>query len=236
MSIENLVQDYIERAQPWIDQWGLLAVGFGILAETLLFAGVFIPGFSILVTAGLMSAEGLLNPWATLLTAFAGGFIGDQAAYALGRLMGDRLLARHRGVLAKLRYALTHEGGYILLWYHYVSPLRIVMPYVAGSLFYPRLRWVVLDSIGLALWICFGFGIGFVAMGPLKHFGDLGYYVIFGFIVLMIAFSCWRIIRMLIRKETVAEMFAEEAELAAAQADRGEKLTRRLHNSGKADS
>jgi membrane protein DedA with SNARE-associated domain len=220
MSIENLVQDYMQRAQPWIDNWGLWAIGAGILGETLLFAGVFIPGFSILVTAGLMSADGRLNPWATLVTALAGGVIGDQTAYLIGRLMGERLLARHRHALAKMRYALTHEGGYILLWYHYVSPLRIVMPYIAGSLRYPRLRWLLFDTLGLALWVAFGFGIGYVAHGPLKRFGDLGYVVVFGAILLMVLFSVWRLVKLLSGRLTAEQIFAEEAEMAGRVLER----------------
>jgi membrane protein DedA with SNARE-associated domain len=214
MSIEHLVSDYMHRAEPWIASYGLYAVGLGILGETLLFAGVFIPGFSILVAAGLLAARGDLNPWATILVAILGGIVGDQTAYTLGRLMGDRLLGRHVRAQQRLSYALTHEGGFILLWYHYVSPMRIVMPYLAGSLRYPRGRWLLFDSIGLTLWVFFGFGLGYVAMGPLKRFGDAGYYVIFAAIFGMMLFTIWRLARLLLRKESPADLFAQEVEQA----------------------
>lgn len=226
MAIDEIAARFMEEAQPIIERWGLLAVGLGILSETLLFVGVFVPGFSLLVTAGMLAKQGALNPWAVYGVALAGGIIGDQTAYVIGRTMGGRLLRRHGKAMHRLRYALTHEGGYILLWYHYVAPLRIVIPYIAGSVNYPRGRWVVFDTIGLALWVGFAFSIGYVAMGPLMRFGNLGYYAVMVAVAAMFVYTGWKIYRLLRYRETPEDMVGEEAELGAgfvARVDQAER-------------
>src|SRR5688500_8877698 len=94
MSIDSQIHDYVAKGSQWIAQYGVLAVGLGIFAETFLFVGLFIPGFAMLITAGLMCAQGDLSIPATLTSAMAGGLIGDGIAYAMGRIWGDRLLHR----------------------------------------------------------------------------------------------------------------------------------------------
>ena len=50
--------------------------------------------------------------------------------------------------------------------------LRVVVPYLAGSVGYPLPRWLALDTLGLAGWIAFGFSLGYFAEGPLSRMGD----------------------------------------------------------------
>jgi membrane protein DedA with SNARE-associated domain len=212
---EDFATHYMHVAEPYIKQWGLLAVGGGILCETLLIAGFFVPGFAILITSGMMAAQGSLSPWQTIAAGIAGGFIGDQVAYAVGYLMGDRLLHNQPGALKKLGDAFTKKGGYILLWFHIVGPLRMVIPCVAGSLRFSFLRWLVLDTIGLVLWILFGFYLGWFTVGPLKRYGAIASYVIFGAVILLIVYTLWKIVELFIRREKPRDLLEDEAELAA---------------------
>ena len=196
MLMDQVITEALEKGQPIIHQWGLLAIGGGILCETLFFAGLFIPGFSILVAAGFLAAEGTLNVWAAIGVAMLGGIMGDQTAYAIGRLTGDRFLKRRSRVTLRLREAIRREGTGVMLWYHFVSPMRAVMPYLAGSLAYPWSRWLVYDSLGLALWILCGFGFGYLAYSPFKHFGDAGFHAALTLVIGMIIFTVWRLVRM----------------------------------------
>jgi membrane-associated protein len=195
MSIAEYVIDAVEKGQPIIQQWGLLAVAFSMFCETLFCAGIFFPGFCILAAAGFLAAKGSLNPWAAFAVALLGGILGAQIAFQLGRLTGDRFLKRRSKVVQRLRAALEREGNSVLLWYHHVSPMRAVMPYLAGSMGFGWARWLTWDAIGLALWVMFAFGLGYLAYGPLQHFGDAGFYSVLVIVALMIAFTVWRVTR-----------------------------------------
>lgn len=231
MSIGAHIHDYVEQGSHWIAQYGLLAVGMGIFAECFLLVGLFIPGFAMLITAGLMCAQGDLSIVGTLTAAMIGGFVGDVVAYVLGYQWGDRLLGRHKRSLDRLQRALSHQGGFILLWFHFIGPMRMVVPYLAGSLRFPPARWLLFNTVGLAVWVAFAFTLGYVAMGPLKRFGDLSYYVIFGAIIVMIVYTVWKVVEVLRRKETPAQAIGHEADLAEELEEKIEAIEERIEHS-----
>jgi membrane protein DedA with SNARE-associated domain len=200
MSIPEFVAHAVDKGQPFIEQWGLIAIGCSILCETLFFAGVLLPGFSIVAAAGYLAARGHLNAWAAIGSAMLGGLIGAQLAYLTGRLTGERFLRRRSRVVQRLRQAIQREGAAVILWYHHVSPMRAVLPYLAGSMGYPWQRWLTFDSLGLALWVGFAFGLGFIAQGPLEHLGPAGYYAVMGLVLAMLVFSIWRVTQIFCRK------------------------------------
>jgi membrane protein DedA with SNARE-associated domain len=208
MSIGDFIVSAIEKGQPFIEQWGLLAVGFSILCETLFFAGVLLPGFSIVAAAGFLAARGNINGWAAVGVAMLGGLIGAQLAYMIGRLTGDRFLRRRTKLVLRLRDAIRREGTAVILWYHHVSPMRAVLPYLAGSMGYPWERWLTFDAIGLALWVGFAFGLGYIAHGPMEQMGQAGYYAVMGLVLLMFIFTIWR----------VTQIFCSKSELEASDA------------------
>jgi membrane protein DedA with SNARE-associated domain len=196
MSIADIVGSALEKGQPIIQQWGLIAICGGILCETLFCAGVFIPGFSILVAAGFLSAQGGLSPWGVLAAAILGGVLGGQTAFLIGRLTGERFLKRRYKLVRRLREAVQREGSSVLLWYHHVSPMRAVMPYLAGSMGYPWRNWLLFDTLGLMLWVGFAFGLGYFAYGPLSKYGNAGTLIVLALVAGMIIFTSWRLTRM----------------------------------------
>ena len=234
MDFGSHIQEYIERGTHYVSQWGVLAVGVGIFAETFLFVGLFIPGFAMLITAGLMCAQGELNSVWTISAAMLGGFVGDVIAYSLGYMWGDRLLRKHKSSLDRLHRAIDKEGGFILLWFHFIGPMRMVVPYMAGSLRFPPLRWLLFNTIGLAAWVAFAFTLGYVAMGPLQRFGNLSYYVIFGAIVVMLLYTVWKVVEILRRKETPAEAVGHEADVAEVMEEKLEALEERIEHAHRA--
>ena len=76
-SSENLIE--------LIKTVGYLGI-FGIVfAESGLFIGFFLPGDSLLFTAGLLASQGYLNIAALLLIVFVGAVLGDNVGYAFGK-------------------------------------------------------------------------------------------------------------------------------------------------------
>jgi membrane protein DedA with SNARE-associated domain len=74
---------------------------------------------------------------------------------------------------------------------------------------YSQARWLVFNSVGVAIWVCFGFALGYLAYGPLKRYGDIGYYVVFGIIAVMIVAAVVRLVRMFRRRQAPADELAQ---------------------------
>ncbi len=81
-------------------QWGGYTVLFAIVfAETGLLIGFFLPGDSLLVTAGLVASAGALNIWWLNVILIVAAVVGDSTGYAIGRRLGPRLFTRQKSLL-----------------------------------------------------------------------------------------------------------------------------------------
>src|SRR3954465_8377633 len=104
----DTLSDLISRLRdlPALIQWagyvGLTAI---IFVETGLFFGFFLPGDSLLVTAGILSAAGLLDIRLLLVCAGAAAVIGDQTGFFIGRRAGKALTLRYARFRAQLERA-----------------------------------------------------------------------------------------------------------------------------------
>src|SRR3954464_9236749 len=81
---------------------GLIAI---IFAESGLLIGFFLPGDSLLFTAGLLASQGKLNLGVILVGCFLAAVSGDQVGYQIGKRMGPALLRRPDSRLFKREYA-----------------------------------------------------------------------------------------------------------------------------------
>src|SRR3989339_1510584 len=73
---------------------------FGIVfAESGLFVGFFLPGDSLLFTAGFLASQGFLNIWILAPLAFIAAILGDNFGYAFGRRVGPVIFRREDSIL-----------------------------------------------------------------------------------------------------------------------------------------
>ena len=81
-------------------QWGgyLLLVAI-VFAETGLLIGCFLPGDSLLITAGLLAAAGHLNIWWINVLLIVAAIVGDSVGYAIGARLGPRIFTREKSLL-----------------------------------------------------------------------------------------------------------------------------------------
>ena len=77
-----------------IQSIGYLGVWAMIFAESGLLIGFFLPGDSLLFTAGFLASQDLLNLWLLIAGAAIGAVLGDNVGYATGRRLGPRLFRR----------------------------------------------------------------------------------------------------------------------------------------------
>ncbi len=117
---------------------GLLGV-FGIVfAESGLLIGFFLPGDSLLFTAGFLASQGFLNIWVLAIGSFVAAVVGDSVGYAFGHKVGRRLFQRknslvfHKDNLVKAEEFYEKHGGKAIVLARFMPIIRTFAPIVAG--------------------------------------------------------------------------------------------------------
>ena len=137
---------------------GLTAI---IFAETGLLVGFFLPGDSLLVTAGLLSAQPKfgLNVWLLGLVLTVAAIVGNSVGYAIGKYTGPRLFTRDDSLLFKKKHLFrAHEfykkhGGKTLVIARFMPIVRTFVPVVAGIADMDFRSYTAYNVLGAALWI-----------------------------------------------------------------------------------
>jgi membrane-associated protein len=147
-----------------IESGGLALMVLIIFAETGLLAGFFLPGDSLLVTAGVLSiANGgrpeLFDPWVLCVTLTLAAVAGDQTGYWLGRKYGDTMESRpdtwwyKRRHLDEARDYFARYGAAAIVLARFVPVMRTFVPFVAGMGRMERGRFVLWNALGGVLWV-----------------------------------------------------------------------------------
>ena len=141
-------------------RWGGTAlVCLIVFVETGLFVGFFLPGDSLLVTAGVFAAAGHLDLAALLGLVSLSAFVGDQLGYLIGHHAGEALYRRDDSFLFKKKHLQrAHDfyekyGGKTVILARYVPIVRTFAPAVAGAAAMRYRRYVSYSIIGGPLWV-----------------------------------------------------------------------------------
>ena len=121
-------------------RWGGYTVLIAIVfAETGLLAGFFLPGDSLLVTAGLLAASGEgLSIWILMLLLSVAAIVGDSTGYAIGYHLGPRIFTRddsrlfHKDHLLRTQRFYEKYGTKTIVLARFVPIIRTFAPTVAG--------------------------------------------------------------------------------------------------------
>jgi membrane-associated protein len=143
-----------------IIQWGGAAMVCAIVfAETGLFVGFFLPGDSLLVTAGVFAAAGQLKlSWLLGLVTLC-AIAGDQLGYLIGYQAGSALYDRPDGRFFKRKYLQrAHDfyekhGARTIILARFVPIVRTFCPPVAGAAKMSYPRYLAYDIVGGFLWV-----------------------------------------------------------------------------------
>ncbi len=142
---------------------GALGVFVVLFAETGLLVGFFLPGDSLLFTAGLLSTTRAssavhLSLPAVLLAAATGALLGAQVGYLVGRRAGPALLDRPdrprlQQATARAAEALEHYGtGKAIVLARFIPLVRIVLNPLAGTVGVPAATFTLWQITGGLLW------------------------------------------------------------------------------------
>ena len=142
---------------------GLFAIVF---AESGLFFGFFLPGDSLLLTAGLLASQGKLDLAILLIALPIAAILGDSVGYWFGKKTGprifrreDSLLFRRKNLLAAKTFYERHGGKTIVLA-RFMPFIRTFAPIVAGAVEMRYSRFLFFNVVGGLLW-----GVGVTAAG-----------------------------------------------------------------------
>jgi membrane-associated protein len=146
----------------WLSSLGAFGVFIVLFAETGLLIGFFLPGDSLLFTAGLLCASGThavhLSLPAVLIAAAAGALLGAQCGFWLGQRGGRALLARSRSRhvregVARAEEILARYGfGKAIVLARFVPVIRTVLNPLVGALEVPARVFTPWQVVGGLLW------------------------------------------------------------------------------------
>jgi membrane-associated protein len=161
----------------WAGYAGMAAIVF---TETGLFFGFFLPGDSLLVTAGLLSSQGLpLNVYELGFLLSAAAILGDNTNYWIGRVTGAKIFAREDSLFFKKKHVeQAHEfyvkhGPKTVVLARFMPIIRTFAPLVAGVGKMDYRTFLTFSVLGGTAWIwsmlMLGYFLGAKVPGVAKH-------------------------------------------------------------------
>ena len=184
----DTIQELFNRLRdlPALIQWaGYVGLTLIIFTETGLFFGFFLPGDSLLVTAGLLAA-GVLSQQGVELDIYklgallnAAAILGDNTNYWIGRLSGPRIFNREDSLFFKKKYVdrahdfYERHGAKTIALARFMPIIRTFAPLVAGVAHMNYRTFLTYSVIGGTIWIWSmlftGYFLGRYVPGVAKH-------------------------------------------------------------------
>lgn len=169
---------------------GYLGVWGIVFAESGLLIGFFLPGDSLLFTAGFLASQGFFNISLLVFGAFMAAVLGDSTGYAFGRRVGKRLFQKedsiifHKDNLKKAQDFYQKHGKKTIILARFVPVVRTFAPIVAGMGDMEYKTFLAFNIVGGVLW-----AIGITLLGYVlgNSIPDIDHYLlpIIGFIIVI---------------------------------------------------
>ena len=172
-----------------IEWGGTLLVSVIVFVETGMFVGFFLPGDSLLVTAGVFAGSGQLKLAYLLTFVTLCAIAGDQVGYLVGLKAGQGLYRREDSRFFKKRHLeRAHEfyetyGGKTIILARFVPIIRTFCPPVAGAAQMSYTRYLAYDIVGGILWVWSTVLLGYALGRSVPNIDKRIHYVIAAVIV-----------------------------------------------------
>lgn len=137
---------------------GYIGLAGIIFAESGVLIGLFLPGDSLLFTAGFLASQDYLDIWILVPLMFVSAVLGDNAGYIFGKKAGPKIFEKEDSYFFKKEYLTrakvffeTH-GGKTLILARFIPVVRTLVPILAG-VGKMQYRWFMINNlIGALLW------------------------------------------------------------------------------------
>ena len=180
-----------------VDQYGL---AFLFLIVTLESAGVWVPGETALIAAGVLASRGHFSIAAVIGLAALGAIVGDNIGYWIGRIYGRKLFLRFRRLQPLLprgeRFFRRHGGKAVFLA-RFIAGLRVTGAWMAGISHMQWWRFLVWNAAGGIAWATavglVAYYLGRAAADLIAQYGLIGGGVAVGVaVVIFLGVHFWR--------------------------------------------
>ncbi len=183
-------------------EWGGTAlVCVIVFVETGMFVGFFLPGDSLLVTAGVFAGAGHIKLASLLSLVSLCAIAGDQIGYWIGRKAGANLYRREDSRFFKRRHLeRAHDfyekyGGKTIVIARFIPIIRTFCPPVAGAAKMSYARYLAYDIAGGVLWVWSMVLVGYTLGRTVPNVDSKIHYIIAAVIVVSLmpaAYQAWK--------------------------------------------
>ncbi|HSX44905.1 MAG TPA: VTT domain-containing protein [Candidatus Saccharimonadales bacterium] len=141
-----------------IETGGLLLIGGIVFAESGLLVGFFLPGDTLLFSAGFFAGQGKLPLIWLLLVVILAAIAGYEVGYQIGHKFGKRLFRKEEGIIFRQDYLRRSEifyekhGGKTVMLSRFIPVIRTFAPIVAGIGSMSKTRFVSFNILGAVVW------------------------------------------------------------------------------------
>lgn len=151
------------------DPWAYVLLFALAAAEASAFVGLFVPGETAMLIAGVLCYQGRATLWVMIVAGCLGAVIGDSIGYEIGRHFGPRMMKSRLGRRIgderwdKGQQYLRRRGGRAIFFGRFVGLLRALVPALAGMAEIPYGTFLAYNVAGGVIWATGFILLGFVA-------------------------------------------------------------------------
>jgi membrane protein DedA with SNARE-associated domain len=164
--VSNLLQ-YLLDLVVRLGDWSYLIIFAAAALECAAFAGLLVPGESLVLASGFFAHRGILQLDAVIAAAGMGAIAGDNIGYHLGRRLGRDWLLRkgsrfgiRKRRLNQAEHFFQRHGPKAVFFGRFIGFARALVPFIAGTSGMPYRKFVLYDGLGAIPWT-----VGFVLLG-----------------------------------------------------------------------
>jgi len=189
----------LQNVEGLIRWGGYTVLAIIVFAESGLFFGFFLPGDSLLVTAGLLASRGYLNIWELFALLSLMAIAGDSVGYYFGKITGPKIFSKEKSILFAKDHLLRAQkfyeqhGGKTIILARFMPIVRTFAPIVAGVGQMKYSRFISFNIWGGLAWVGMTLGLGYFLGRAIPNVDQFIHWVILGIILLSITppFVAW---------------------------------------------
>lgn len=151
----------------FLERWGYLVVFFASLLEAIPFVGLLVPGQIVVIVAGVLANQGILDAERVVVAAIVGGLIGQAIGYYAGLHVGRPILERFgpkfritEKEVDKTEALFRKHGVYAVFLGHFSFLTRGLVNLMAGVSRYPARYFWPVTGLAIVVW-----SVGYTALG-----------------------------------------------------------------------
>jgi membrane-associated protein len=182
--------------------FGYAALFAIIFAETGLLLGFFLPGDTLLFTAGILASKNVFGLPEVILVCFVAAVLGDSFGYYLGRKYGKRVFEKeghfldyylNKENLERTKKFFAKYGGKTIFFARYVPVVRTIAPTMAGTGEMHYATFLSYNVFGGAAWVLTGTLLGFFIRGFIPNAIEILTVVIIAIVVVSFVPVAWQV-------------------------------------------